>query len=63
MDYAEGGSLQDLLDSSPFDSRVTESDWMWWAPQIVSAVAWCHEQGFAHRWAFETACFSPEQLI
>ncbi len=21
----------------------------WWVPQIVSAICWCHEQGYAHR--------------
>jgi serine/threonine protein kinase len=49
MDYAEGGSLQDVLESSPLDGRVSESDLRWWCPQIVSALNWCHQQGFAHR--------------
>lgn len=57
MDYATGGSLQDLLESSVLEGRVCEADLRWWAPQIVSAVAWCHEQGFAHRCA-SLSCFS-----
>ncbi|KAG6888599.1 hypothetical protein C0995_007118 [Termitomyces sp. Mi166 len=49
MDYAEGGNLWDVLESSPLDGRVKESDLMWWAPQLVSAIHWCHSQGFVHR--------------
>ncbi|CAA7270531.1 unnamed protein product [Cyclocybe aegerita] len=49
MDYAEGGTLWDVLESSPHDGRVLESDLKWWAPQVVSAIHWCHSQGFAHR--------------
>ncbi|KAG6836400.1 hypothetical protein H0H93_008443 [Arthromyces matolae] len=49
MDYAEGGNLWDVLESSPLDGRVNESDLMWWAPQLISAIHWCHSQGFVHR--------------
>ncbi|KAG6827226.1 hypothetical protein H0H92_012725 [Tricholoma furcatifolium] len=49
MDYAEGGNLWDVLESSPLDGRVKEADLMWWAPQLISAIHWCHSQGFAHR--------------
>jgi serine/threonine protein kinase len=49
MDYAEGGSLNDVLESSPLGGRVAAADLRWWAPQIVCALNWCHEQGFAHR--------------
>jgi len=49
MDYAEGGTLWDVLESSPYDGRVPEADLMWWVPQTVSAIHWCHSQGFAHR--------------
>ncbi|KAH9476305.1 Serine/threonine-protein kinase MRCK gamma [Psilocybe cubensis] len=49
MDYAEGGTLWDVLESSPHDGRILESDMMWWIPQIVSAIHWCHLQGFVHR--------------
>jgi serine/threonine protein kinase len=49
MGYAEGGTLWDVLESSPHDGKVAESDLKWWAPQIVSAIHWCHSQGFAHR--------------
>jgi serine/threonine protein kinase len=55
MDYAPGGSLQDLLDSSPLDSRVSEQDVLWWAPQAISAIGWCHGQGFAHRYVCQSA--------
>ncbi|KAI0310310.1 hypothetical protein OF83DRAFT_1295902 [Amylostereum chailletii] len=48
MDYAEGGTLWDVLESSP-DERIPEDDLRWWFPQVVSAIAWCHGQGFAHR--------------
>lgn len=50
MDYAEGGTLWDVLESSPHDGRIPESDLKWWAPQIISAIHWCHSQGFAHRY-------------
>ncbi|KAI0825457.1 kinase-like domain-containing protein [Irpex lacteus] len=49
MEYAEGGTLWDVLESSPLDGRVSENDLLWWAPQIVSAIDWCHSQGFVHR--------------
>ncbi|KAJ6482534.1 kinase-like protein [Mycena sanguinolenta] len=49
MTYAEGGSIWDVLESSPLGGRVAEADMAWWGPQIVSAVHWCHEQGFVHR--------------
>lgn len=48
MDYAEGGNLWDVLESIP-DGTVPESDLRWWIPQVVSAIHWCHTQGFAHR--------------
>ena len=49
MDYAEGGTLWDVLESSPLDGKVNEVDIQWWAPQVISAIDWCHSQGFAHR--------------
>ena len=49
MDYVEGGTLWDVLESSPHDGKVLEVDLRWWAPQIVSAIHWCHSQGFVHR--------------
>ncbi|KAF7324690.1 hypothetical protein MKEN_00510500 [Mycena kentingensis (nom. inval.)] len=49
MNYAEGGSLWDVLESSPLNGRVSEEDMAWWTPQIISAIHWCHSQGFAHR--------------
>ncbi|KAG1874823.1 kinase-like protein [Suillus subluteus] len=48
MDYAEGGTLWDVLESSP-EGRVLEVDLLWWAPQAVCAINWCHSQGFVHR--------------
>ncbi|KAG1745646.1 kinase-like domain-containing protein, partial [Suillus lakei] len=48
MDYAEGGTLWDVLESSP-EGRVSEADILWWAPQAVCAINWCHSQGFVHR--------------
>ncbi|KAF9233760.1 kinase-like domain-containing protein [Melanogaster broomeanus] len=49
MDYAEGGTLWDVLESSPYDGKVSEADLGWWAPQAVCAIHWCHSRGFAHR--------------
>ncbi|CAK5274156.1 unnamed protein product [Mycena citricolor] len=49
MQYGDGGNLWDVLESSSLSGRVTEDDMAWWAPQIISAVHWCHSQGFAHR--------------
>jgi len=50
MDYAEGGTLWDVLESSPYDGRILETDLQWWIPQAVNAIHWCHSQGFAHRY-------------
>ncbi|KAI0028858.1 kinase-like domain-containing protein [Vararia minispora EC-137] len=49
MPYAEGGTLWDVLESSPLDGRIIESDLLWWLPQIIAALDWCHEHGFVHR--------------
>ena len=49
MEYAEGGSLWDVIESSLDDGRISVADLQWWIPQCVSAIAWCHEQAFAHR--------------
>ncbi|KAL1755011.1 kinase-like domain-containing protein [Schizophyllum commune] len=38
MDYGEGGTLWDVLESSPHDGRIPESDLKWWTPQLVSAI-------------------------
>ncbi|KAL1660424.1 kinase-like domain-containing protein [Schizophyllum commune] len=37
MDYAEGGTLWDVLESSPHDGRIPESDLKWWTPQLVGS--------------------------
>jgi len=50
MDYAEGGSLWDVFESSFHDGRIPESAFRWWMPQIVSAIHKYHEQGFVHRY-------------
>ena len=52
MDYIEGGTLWDVLESTPLE-RIREVDLRWWLPQVISAIAWCHSQGFVHR------CVSP----
>ncbi|KAI0642337.1 kinase-like protein [Trametes meyenii] len=49
MDYIEGGTLWDVLESSPHDGKILEKDLKWWTPQIVNAIHWCHSQGFTHR--------------
>lgn len=49
MDYAEGGTLWDVLESSPHDGKVLQRDMDWWTPQLISAIHWCHTQGFVHR--------------
>ncbi|KAF8625293.1 hypothetical protein AX15_005458 [Amanita polypyramis BW_CC] len=49
MDYAQGGTLWDVLDSRPHDGKIPEKDLRWWTPQVVSAIHWCHSQGFVHR--------------
>jgi serine/threonine protein kinase len=62
MDYAQGGTLWDVLESSPHDGRIPESDIKWWAPQIISAIHWCHSQGFAHRYVIHNMRFTPVSL-
>ncbi|KAF7303885.1 hypothetical protein MIND_00618600 [Mycena indigotica] len=49
MTYGAGGNLWEVLQSSPLGSRVSEEDMSWWTPQFISAIHWCHSQGFAHR--------------
>lgn len=51
MDFLEGGTLWDVLESSPLDGKISEEDLLWWAPQVICAIDWCHEQGYVHRWA------------
>ena len=51
MDYAEGGTLWDVLESNPLE-RICEDDLHWWLPQVISSIAWCHSQGFVHRHVF-----------
>lgn len=49
MEYAQGGSLWDVLESAP-TGRLSAADLNWWAPQCVSALVWLHGRaGFAHR--------------
>ncbi|KAL5498441.1 hypothetical protein ACEPAH_2583 [Sanghuangporus vaninii] len=49
MEYAAGGSLWDVLESSA-DGRLAGQDLEWWAPQCVSAIDWIHSRaGFVHR--------------
>ncbi|KAF8583489.1 kinase-like protein [Ramaria rubella] len=48
MQFADGGNLWDVLESSP-EGKISEPDLRWWTPQIVSAIEWCHSQGFVHR--------------
>ena len=48
MQYADGGNLWDVIESS-FEGRISEPDLQWWASQIVSAIGWCHSQGYVHR--------------
>ena len=48
MEYASGGSLWDILESS--EGRLSDHDLEWWAPQCVSAIDWVHSRvGFVHR--------------
>ncbi|KAL0576484.1 hypothetical protein V5O48_005495 [Marasmius crinis-equi] len=48
--YAPLGSLWDLLSSSPLSPmRIREDELKWWIPQVICAISWCHDQGYAHR--------------
>jgi serine/threonine protein kinase len=49
MEYADGGNLWDVIESSP-EGKISEQDLKWWTPQMVSAIDWCHSQGFVHRY-------------
>jgi len=49
MDFVEGGTLWDVLESSPLDGKISEADLLWWTPQIICAIDWCHERGYVHR--------------
>ncbi|KAG9035725.1 hypothetical protein FRB95_010790 [Tulasnella sp. JGI-2019a] len=48
MQYAEGGCLEDVLNCTA-QGHLTERDMLWWIPQTVAAIAWCHSEGFIHR--------------
>ncbi|KAG8934462.1 hypothetical protein FRC01_002530, partial [Tulasnella sp. 417] len=48
MEYAAGGSLDDVLSCAP-GGRLEEADLLWWTPQAISAISWCHSQQFVHR--------------
>ncbi|KAI5118719.1 hypothetical protein M0805_004517 [Coniferiporia weirii] len=49
MEYAAGGSLWDVLESSSA-GRLAPADLAWWAPQCVAALGWLHSHcGYAHR--------------
>ena len=48
MDYEEGGTLEAALNASVL-GRLSEKDMLWWIPQAISGIDWCHEAGFAHR--------------
>jgi len=56
MDFATGGSMADLLESA---GQTPEADIKWWLPQMVSAIDWCHEQRFCHRYGFTCRTVTP----
>jgi serine/threonine protein kinase len=64
MDYVEGGTLWDVLESTPLE-RIREVDLQWWLPQVISAIAWCHSQGFVHRHVptFHIRCCDNAHLL
>ncbi|KAG7089046.1 hypothetical protein E1B28_010756 [Marasmius oreades] len=48
--YAPLSSLWDLLSSSPLSPVwIGEEELKWWVPQVICAIAWYHDQGYAHR--------------
>ncbi|KAH7106333.1 kinase-like domain-containing protein [Auriculariales sp. MPI-PUGE-AT-0066] len=49
MTYADSGSLWDIVESLADGACLPESDLLWWMPQAVCGIEWCHSQGFAHR--------------
>ena len=56
MDFATGGSMADLLESS---GQIPEADIKWWLPQMGSAIDWCHAQGFCHRYGSTCIYVTP----
>ena len=49
MEYAAGGSLWEVLESST-EGRLAAADLAWWTPQCVAAIDWLHSRaGFVHR--------------
>lgn len=48
MEYAAGGTLEDLLAELP-DGRLSEEDAKHIFLQIVAAVQYCHQRGIVHR--------------
>ena len=56
MDFATGGSMADLLESS---GQIPEADNKWRLPQMVSAIDWCHAQGLCHRYGSTCTSVTP----
>ena len=49
MDYAEGGTLWEVLESTSLE-RIQEVSPRWWLPQVISTFAWCHPLGVVHQY-------------
>lgn len=49
MEYAENGSLLDMIRR---DSHIDEIRARKWFRQLVDAIDYCHERGVVHRYSF-----------
>jgi len=52
VEYAPCGSLWDLMThegGASHTGRIDEAQALWWTKQMIPAIAWVHEQGYAHR--------------
>ena len=57
MEYSNFGTLWDRMcgvSGSPpaVTTTLPEAELKWWAPQMVEAISWVHNAGFAHRFVF-----------
>lgn len=60
MEYAENGSLLDIIRK---DSHIDETRSRKWFRQLVDAVDYCHERGVVHRYSRLKYCTSSLSYI
>ena len=60
MEYAEGRTLWDVLES--VEGTVKDPDLKWWAVQCMSTIGWCYNQEFVHWYYISIILFCINSL-